>query len=677
MVKHRFINFICIAVIVAAMVFTVLFSYTPLFKIEAAESGLKYADKLFDDSIVHILDIGVGENDWNALIENASSKEYLLCDITIDGESFQSAAIRTKGNTSLSNVKNLGGERYSFKVEFDHYQNGLSYYGLDKLSLNNLIFDKTYLKDFLVYDMMDFMGVDTPLASFVLVTVNGEPWGLYLAVEGVEEAFAQRNYGRDYDGELYKPDNMSMGADGEQSDNDNAVNGSDIAMPAAGRMPNGLDFTPPDGTSGATANGDAAQPDASADGGEDSGAAGGDTETRTPGADFNRGNTGGFQIGGRTGSDDVALVYTDDAFTSYSHIFGGAIFDDVTDADKRRLIESLKELNAGESLDAVVDVEEVLKYFVVHNFSLNFDSYTGSLMHNYYLYEENGQLSMIPWDYNLAFGSFNMGGAGTSGVDSATNLVNYPIDTPTSGAALEDRPMLSALLADEDYLAKYHEYFDEFISGYFESGHFEELAERIVTLIGPYVQEDATAFYTYDEFQKGAEALGEFCLLRAESIRGQLEGTIPATSDGQMADTTNLVDASGVSVSDMGAMSGMGGGGRDRNADSEQGSFTLPDASQSAEDGDGEQSTSDGQQGELTPPDAAQGADDTQGGFTQPGSAQTGGGQTSFPDAAQFDFTSRNGQENGAGSTTVWLLGGSAAILAGGVAFAILYRRRT
>lgn len=34
----------------------------------------------------------------------------------------------------------------------------------------------------------------------------GEDWGLYLAVEGVEESFLLRNYG-----ELYKPDSMEMG----------------------------------------------------------------------------------------------------------------------------------------------------------------------------------------------------------------------------------------------------------------------------------------------------------------------------------------------------------------------------------------------------------------------------------------------------------------------------------
>ena len=73
------------------------------------------------------------------------------------------------------------------------------------------------MKDYLTYQMMASFGVDSPLCSYVYLTVNGEDWGLYLAVEGVEEAFLERNYGSDY-GELYKPDSMSMGGGMEVPD---------------------------------------------------------------------------------------------------------------------------------------------------------------------------------------------------------------------------------------------------------------------------------------------------------------------------------------------------------------------------------------------------------------------------------------------------------------------------
>ena len=68
-------------------------------------------------------------------------------------------------------------------------------------------------------------------------------------------------------------------------------------------------------------------------------------------------------------------------------------------------------------------------------------------------------------------------------------------------------------------------------------------------LISPYVERDPTKFYTYEEFELGAETLREFCLLRAESIGYQLAGE----------DVT--VDASGLDISAMVSMNNTAGGG--------------------------------------------------------------------------------------------------------------------
>lgn len=63
----------------------------------------------------------------------------------------------------------------------------------------------------------------------------------------------------------------------------------------------------------------------------------------------------------------------------------------------------------------------MIRYFVVHNYVCNDDSYTGMMVHNYYLYENDGELAMVPWDYNLGFGTF--------GSADASSTVNTPIDT--------------------------------------------------------------------------------------------------------------------------------------------------------------------------------------------------------------------------------------------------------
>ena len=211
MSAHKHIDLICILLTVAALLLTVAFMNGEALGIRTAERSMGYEETLFDTSRVHTIDIVI--DDWDAFLETATSEEYALCSVVIDNESVKNVAIRGKGNTSLSSVKSMDSERYSFKLEFDHYQSGKSYHGLDKLSLNNIIQDNTYMKDYLTYRMMAEFGVDTPLCSFVYITVNGEDWGLYLAVEGVEDSFLQRNYGRDT-GDLYKPDSMSFGGGG-------------------------------------------------------------------------------------------------------------------------------------------------------------------------------------------------------------------------------------------------------------------------------------------------------------------------------------------------------------------------------------------------------------------------------------------------------------------------------
>ena len=551
MSAHKSIDRICIVITAAAIVLAFLFCSGRTFGIQTAAHAIGYENRLFDRSRVHTVDIVM--NDWDSFIQNAESEEYYACSLVIDGEAVRNVGIRGKGNTSLSSVKNMNSERYSFKIEFDQYESGKTYHGLDKLCLNNIIQDNTYMKDYLAYTLMYDFGVDAPLCSYAYLTVNGEDWGLYLAVEAIEDSFLERNYGSNY-GDLYKPDAMSFGG--------GRGNGKDFSMggfmekngeAAEGSGQDGTQLMPP-GQGGEMPD-FGNMPDF---GGEmpqfDPEKMPGDLGDFDPQKMFGAGGEmpdfgGGEGKGGfGMGSDDVKLKYTDDDPDSYSNIFSNAKTT-VNGADQKRLIRSLKALLEQSDLENTVDTDEVIRYFVVHDFLVNGDSYTGQMIHNYYLYEENGRLSMIPWDYNLAYGSF-MGG-------NASSSVNAPIDTPVSNG-MSDRPMIAWIFDSDEYTAQYHARFSEFLN----SADFEKLVSDTAALIAEYVEKDPTKFCTYDEFQTGVEAIGRFCTLRAESVRGQLDGTIPSTTEGQRADSSALINTDGLNISDMGSMGGGFGGGR-------------------------------------------------------------------------------------------------------------------
>ena len=161
MSTHKAIDRLCAAALVLALLLTVLLMNGEALGLEAAHRAPGYETRLFDTDRVHTIDIVM--DDWDAFIDGCEDEEYVLCSVIIDGEACQNVGIRAKGNTSLSSVSSMGSDRYSFKIEFDQYDSTKSYYGLDKLSLNNLIQDNTYMKDYLVYQMMGQFGAAAPL----------------------------------------------------------------------------------------------------------------------------------------------------------------------------------------------------------------------------------------------------------------------------------------------------------------------------------------------------------------------------------------------------------------------------------------------------------------------------------------------------------------------------------
>ena len=584
MIQSKYIHAIIAVIVSIAVVFTFVYMFCPQWLgIVPSYTVPEYQSKLFDKNKVMTIDITVDEEEWNEMLENALQEEYISCDLTIDGEVFRSVGIRPKGNSSLSMVASSDSDRYSFKFEFDQYVKGQTCYGLDKFVVNNMQSDATYMKEYFSYELMEYMGVPTPLYAFANITVNGEDWGFYLAVEALEESFAQRQFGSDY-GMLYKPDSMDMGGgggrgfapqqDGQQNGMqppqmpdqiqvqqpnqpqdgqerlENQEEQTTFPMRPGGDMPeqSNLDGAPTGEVAGIAGEADKSNiPEGMAEPGDRAGDI----------PDRGRGNNwGGF--GG--GSD---LVYTDDSVDSYSSIFDKAVFD-YKESDARRVITALQHLNEGSELEKYIDVDEVLRYFAVNTFLVNLDSYAGSMKHNYYLYEKDGQLSILPWDFNLSFAGFQSGGASAA--------VNFPIDTPVSGTTLEDRPLIGKLLEVPEYLERYHSYLQQIVS-YVNNGTFETRVLQIDQLIQSYVNNDATAFYTYEEYAAAVPMLLEYVKLRTKSIEGQLDGSIPATDERQSQESDKLIDSSAVNLATMGSQGGGGGpmGGGRMNADNAEG----------------------------------------------------------------------------------------------------------
>lgn len=464
-----------------------------------------YVAELFGDSVIE-LDVQVEQEVWDEMIANAQAKTYIMADVVINGVTFQNVGVRTKGNASLSQVsQSTSPERYSLRIKFDEYIDQQTAFGLDELVLNNMIADPSYMKEYLSQDLMRFIGVESPLTNYVSLSVNGEGIGFYVALESYGESYNLRVSG-DTASNYYNVKTMEIGGGNN--------------MQAGGGAPQ--------------------QPQAGQAGGRAPDIA--DWQNREAFVGGGRGNAGG------------TLEYIDDNPESYPAIFDNAV-SNVSSDDQTKLVEALEALSSGEDIESYFDVDQILRYFAAHTFVVSLDSYYSNMAQNYVIQERDGVVSILPWDYHLSYGTFQSG--------SASEIVNAAIDTPVSGVTMESRPLLNALLTNPTYLKLYHQYLDLIVDEYIESGLFAENVRALQEKIAPYVQEDPTAFYTYEEFNLAVDTLIDLNLLRAESVAGQLSGTIPSTTDGQTADSALLIDASTIKMSALGSME-MGGNRGDR-----------------------------------------------------------------------------------------------------------------
>ena len=576
-----------------------------------------YVTTIFDDDKVIEINIEMDETAWQEMLDNASAEEYTSANVTVNGTTYNNVAIRPKGNSSLSQIAmDDTTDRYSFKIKFDEYVDGQTLDGLSKLVLNNNISDATYMKEYLSYKLLNSLGVPTPECAYAHITVNGEEWGLYLAVEPIEEEFITRNYGST-DGNLYKPESDSV-AMGDKNSQDNIKNDSDFSpnqidesqnlnsntensndqmqlppnmnngdasdqqMQAPPNMNSGDSSgqqmqAPPNMNSG-DSSGQQMQAPPNMNSGDSSGQqmqappnmnngdasdqqiqappnmnSGDNTNQLQISSDINNTDNNSIEkpsnmpngIGGGMGgnSNGADLVWNGDDISNYSAIFDNAIFKTTDSDDYTKILDMIEHLDSMEDIESYLDVDEVLRYFAVNTFLVNLDSYVSNMNHNYYLYENDGIVSILPWDYNLSFAGFQAG--------SASNAINFPIDSPVSDS-LEDNPLIANLLEVDEYKELYHQYLNNIVENFINNGTYETIITKTDSLISDYVKNDATAFYTFDEYEDAVSNLLTFGYDRATSIAAQLDGTQPSTTTGTIETTVDL------------AAMGQQGGGNDK-----------------------------------------------------------------------------------------------------------------
>jgi spore coat protein CotH len=232
---------------------------------EPADKVIDEASAFFDDSYIHEIRLYFDDPNWYDTLYDAHDDDpedpYFPARFVSHGIEIETIGARFKGLSTFGfgggffagggggGGWNPGGEeeeptdiKKPFRLDFNMYdpegvEEETTFFGLKKLNLNNEALDPTMMREKL---FMDFASkyVPTPRSVYTRVYVNDEYYGLYLAMEHIDNTYVESRFGKDEDGNIYKVDKQGTlsynGSDPagyinyEQKNNDETPDCSDI-----------------------------------------------------------------------------------------------------------------------------------------------------------------------------------------------------------------------------------------------------------------------------------------------------------------------------------------------------------------------------------------------------------------------------------------------------------------
>ena len=158
--------------------------------------GTDPAAWLFDPLRVHRIDIEISQNSYNIL---NGSNYYNKADYQAGTMKFttdtgvvvtQNNAVGLRLKGGWGSFRNLD-QKAAFKIK-TNFVKGQNFFGLKKMTLNNMVQDPTMLHEATVYRLYREMGVAAPRVGYVNVYVNGINYGLHANIETYDDVMLER-----------------------------------------------------------------------------------------------------------------------------------------------------------------------------------------------------------------------------------------------------------------------------------------------------------------------------------------------------------------------------------------------------------------------------------------------------------------------------------------------------
>ena len=121
----------------------------------------------------------------------ADQKKWVHGTFTYGAIVIPDVGVRRKGSSTFRALP----QKAAFKIRFDKYVAGQTLQGLTDLTLNNSVSDPTFLAERLTYHVFRSTGLPAQKCNSAEVTINGDPYGLYVNVETPNAQLISRLFG--------------------------------------------------------------------------------------------------------------------------------------------------------------------------------------------------------------------------------------------------------------------------------------------------------------------------------------------------------------------------------------------------------------------------------------------------------------------------------------------------
>ncbi|OGO00461.1 MAG: hypothetical protein A2Y90_05375 [Chloroflexi bacterium RBG_13_52_12] len=453
------------SILAALLLLSVIATCAPGCTVTSSQKAFDRNAPPFDTGRVATIRIVMQEKDWEFCMTHPFNEQYVPADFWFDDELIPDVAVRTKGNSSLGQAVGWQSPRMPLAVDFNLLNKARSFYGVKKVFLQNGWSDPTLIREVIAYEIFDKMGMPTPRATVVDLFVNDIHLGVYTMTEVIDTAFLREHFA-DASGNLYKPEIISARLDWTEK---NAYKST---------VMQGMPEPPePDPLLNLNIGGGPLIDLLEALGQEESIAAYKPVEK--PEGNFAQGLPPMFMPRNRV---EGMMLKTNENSPDYTALF--------------RFLEVLNnepDETFPQEIEKVLDVDQALRFIAVSGLTLHLDNYTG-MGHNNYWYEVGGKFTPLPWDTNMAFGTFNQG-------IRKDGIINFYIDEPTAGP-VNRYPLVDRLLSYQPYMDKYRSYVKEALEGPFNPDTLLTRIDKLAEIIRPYVKADTEQFYTYEDWER-------------------------------------------------------------------------------------------------------------------------------------------------------------------------------